>query len=232
MSIEDLDVEAQSIELPPKALIHPHGSPQDRLPDVSILSNTIDKFKAVRGPESSAGSEIHTRSCSPSVVSQSGASYSVPCTTDSNSTSRPESLSSHDAAVLQHVSGHDSDSFTRADGAAVFAPKSTKGRELIAPKLWLHTSPPKRPGRDELSDDEIDQTSAPRVDVTHVAEQSASQNLPSERAHFPAIEEWMDSITTATPKARPEDSPKNRRRGRRTIVVQKYLMQAAIIGLK
>lgn len=233
-SIEDLDVEAQSLALPPKALLRSHDTAQVCLPHASVLENTVHKFSAVPGPESPAGSELHTRSSSPSDGSQSDASYSVPCTTHSNATSRPESSSSLDASVLQHASGHDSDFFTRVDTAAVFAPKSTKGRELIAPKPWLHTSLPKAPVGDELSgDDEIDQPSAPHVDQTQVAEHSASQTHSSELANAgSAIEEWMGSVTTATPRVRVEDTPKNRRRGRRTIVAQKHLMQAAIIGLK
>lgn len=257
-SIEDLDVEAQSITLPPKAL-QPSGpsqyASQTSLQQASFFGNILHKFGANAGPESSAGSDLHTRSSSPSNDPRSDASYSTPSLeSDSRANSPPRSLVSsssngprrHDVAVPQkavmapemvysrEMDGHDFNSSSPEDNAALaFTPQPRKHRELIVPKPWLGQSPPKASTWDDLSDDEVNQVSGPQVAQAPTAENKASMtHYAGQDGLEPALDEWMDCITTATPKARPEDTPKTRRRGRRTIVVQKHLMQAAIIGLK
>ncbi|KAJ5126178.1 chitin synthase-domain-containing protein [Penicillium atrosanguineum] len=256
-SMEDLDVEAQSITLPPKALQpsgHSHRVSQTSLPQASFFGNILHKFGTVAGPESSAGSDLNTRSSSPSNDPRSDASYSTPSVeSDSRANSRSASLVSsstgnqrYDVAASQQavmapemiysrdIGGYDFEfSSTEDEAASAFTPQLRKHRDLIAPKPWLDQSLPKTSAQDELSDDEVDQVSAAQVLQAPTAEYKASPTHHAGQDGLgPALDEWMDCVTTATPKARPEDTPKTRRRGRRTIVVQKHLMQAAIIGLK
>ncbi|KAJ9240907.1 CAZyme family GT2 [Paecilomyces variotii] len=78
-------------------------------------------------------------------------------------------------------------------------------------------------------DIDIEEESASAAVEALPGSSAEEKNLQAHGPSEPSIEEWQDCITTATPKARVEDTPKVRRRGRRTIVSQKHLMQAAVV---
>jgi hypothetical protein len=140
-----------------------------------------------------------------------------------------------EAGVSYEIYSRDSylSSSTDEDAGSAFQPHTTKHRELITPKPWLDHASAKATVHDEISEDEITQSSEVQVGGSRAGENSASPAHYAEQADpCPDFDEWMSLVTTVTPKARPEDTPRNRKRGRRTIVAQKHLMQAAIICLK
>jgi chitin synthase len=249
MSPDERDVEAQSMTLPRKSLLSSKLEDVCQIPLARLpaLDHDLPPINAVDSP----GSDFHTRPSSPSGESQSGASYSLPSVTShSNVTSRPESLGSVRGNSSQSFGDHATQQSTVLtgytgfvlssnpdndveDARAAFDRHAANHRELITPKPWLDLMPTKPTDQDDISEDGYPQSSEAQVGGSPAEELSASSAHYEEQADpGPAFEEWMDLVTTVTPKERPEDTPRNRRRGRRTIVAQKHLMQAAIISMK
>ncbi|KAJ5726595.1 chitin synthase-domain-containing protein [Penicillium malachiteum] len=257
VSMEEMDIESQSITIPAKTFQPPvncHSTADISLQPTSFFGNILHKYRASSGTESSAGSDINTRSSSPSENPRSDASYSIPSPgPESSADSRSDSLaSSRDngdgkhgfvfpqraaiapvMATCRGADGHDFDFSSPEDRAtSFFIPQMTQPRKIVVPKPYSGQNLPRPSSRNELSDDEVDQVLVPQaVQASTTGYKSSPTHFAAQDGLGPALEEWMDCVTTATPKPRPEHSPKNLKRGRRTIVLQKHLMQAAIISL-
>ncbi|GAD96190.1 hypothetical protein MYCGRDRAFT_51574 [Paecilomyces variotii No. 5] len=203
-----------------------------RIPIVSArsISSRSDRHSTSSSSTRSVEARIETtRTRSDSSQSDASSSYqsAVPDYFSQHSAESP--LSSGVLSRSETAQTGDDSSLTSSSLIDVRSKSKGKGPLILPEPLAQPFAPP--PETQSSPEVDIEEESALATVETlprSSAENKTLQNIdPSE----PSIEEWEDCITTATPKTRVEDTPKIRRRGRRTIVTQKHLMQTAIISL-
>ncbi|KAL1847191.1 hypothetical protein Plec18170_008755 [Paecilomyces lecythidis] len=203
-----------------------------RIPIVSTrsVSSRSGRHSISSSSVYSADARIETtRSRSNSSQSDAPSSYksAVPDWFSQHSTESP--LSSGVLSLPETAQTWDDSSLTSSSLLDVRTNSKDKG-PLILPEPLAHPFVPP-PGPQNSPDVDIEEESALAAINTLPRSSAENKRLQTNDQSEPSIEEWEDCITTATPKVRVEDTPKIRRRGRRTIVTQKHLMQAAVVLL-
>lgn len=244
-----LPIEAKSITFPPKDGIRKLNSN-----NVDTRRHILERFfvsQPKRIPiepprsispggdgQSAAGSsarsieEITGTVTTPSLTSQSDTPYSSEWVSSDDFSQRsgqtpiPSEVISLPETAYSPAAKDDS-SVTSASSPDFTSKGKTTRRVLITPEPWAQPPVPRAGPRSSSSEIDIEEEASALATVETLPR--SSNNLRTHNLSEPSIDEWEDCITTATPKARVEDTPKIRRRGRRKIVIQKHLMQTAIV---
>ncbi|KAJ5893741.1 chitin synthase-domain-containing protein [Penicillium taxi] len=226
----DPDMEAQSsIALPSKSLQAPVNSTGAH----NFISPKSFFTVPITPPESTAGSVFGDE------IQQEASSSTPSLGTASRVSSRTQaSIQTPDITVPSRVAytleEHGDGRASPEDDQGTsdyFSPRVRRNRDLVAPKPWANTSLPTPSAQEDLSETEAEEASALPAVEAPTAQAKVLPAHAQQRNVGPAIDDFMDCVTTVAPKPRPEDTPTIRKRGRRTIVAQKHITQFAILGI-